>query len=188
MFPYSQSNSQQSQTIAALQWTTSSRRTERTCPTHPWPKCRTYLNYWQLIHDPKHSKLWLKLLSANEFGRLAQRVGRQVKGTNTIFFIHKDQVPKDRAKDVTYGSFICNMKPNKEEWEHTQLTAGWDRINYAEDVGMPTANMTLVKILLNSVISTIEAKYVMLDLKDFYLNILILFCGGRSPLPQLPHN
>jgi hypothetical protein len=55
------------------------------------------------------------------------------------------------------------MKPNKEEKECTQLTAGGDRINYPED-------KTLFKILLNSVISTKEAKCVMLDLKDFYLN------------------
>ncbi len=62
------------------------------------------------------------------------------------------------------------MKPNKEEKERTQLTAGCNRINYPEDVGTPNADMTLVKILLNSVISTKEAKCVMLDLKDFYLN------------------
>jgi hypothetical protein len=62
------------------------------------------------------------------------------------------------------------MKPNTEEKEGTRLTAGGDRINYTEDVGTPTANMTTVKILLNSVISTKEAKHVMLDLKDFYLN------------------
>jgi hypothetical protein len=31
--------------------------------------------------------------------------------------------------------------------------AGGDRINYPEDMGTPTADMTLVKILLNSVIS-----------------------------------
>jgi hypothetical protein len=37
-------------------------------------------------------------------------------------------------------------------------------------VGTPTADMTLVKILLNSIISTNRAKCVMLDLKDFYLN------------------
>jgi hypothetical protein len=37
-------------------------------------------------------------------------------------------------------------------------------------VGTPTADMTLVKILLNSVISTKGAKCVILDLKDFYLN------------------
>ncbi len=62
------------------------------------------------------------------------------------------------------------MKPNKEEKECTRLTAGGNKINYPQDVGTPTANMTLVKILLNNVISTKEAKSVMLDLKDFYLN------------------
>jgi hypothetical protein len=112
-------------------------------------------------------------LSANEFGRLAQGVGERVKGTNTIFFIRKDQVPKDRAKDVTYGSFSCDTKPNKEEKECTRLTAGGGRINYPDDVGTQTAYMTLVKILLKSMISTKEAKCVMLDLKDFYLNTLM---------------
>jgi hypothetical protein len=37
-------------------------------------------------------------------------------------------------------------------------------------VGTPTIDMTLVKILLNSIISTKGVKCVMLDLKDFYLN------------------
>jgi hypothetical protein len=35
--------------------------------------------------------------------------------------------------------------------------AGGDRINYPEDVGTPTVDMTLVKILLNSIISTKDA-------------------------------
>jgi hypothetical protein len=73
-------------------------------------------------------------------------------------------------KDVTYGSFSCNLKPNKAETHQTRLTTGGDRINYPEDVGTPTADMTLVKILLNSIISTKGAKCVMLDVKDFYLN------------------
>jgi hypothetical protein len=37
-------------------------------------------------------------------------------------------------------------------------------------VGTPTADMTLVMILLNSIISTKDAQCVTLDLKDFYLN------------------
>jgi hypothetical protein len=94
---------------------------------------------------------------ANEFGRLAQGVGGRVTGTNTIFFIQKDQFPIDRRKDVTYGSFGCKIKPNKEEKHCTQLTSGGDRIIYPEDVGTPTADMTLVKILLNSLISTKNA-------------------------------
>jgi hypothetical protein len=46
-----------------------------------------YLNYRQLMRDPKHRPIWSKS-SANEFGRLAQGLkdGR-VDGTNTITFI-----------------------------------------------------------------------------------------------------
>jgi hypothetical protein len=41
-----------------------------------------------------------------KFGQLAQGVGGRIKQpTNTIFFIHKDKVPKDQLKDDTYGSF-----------------------------------------------------------------------------------
>jgi hypothetical protein len=131
-----------------------------------------YLNYWQLIRDPKHKELW-NTSAANEFGRLAQGVGRRVKAINTIFFICKNQVPKDRMKDVTYRSFSCDMKPKKTETHQTRLTAGGDRINYPEDVGTPTAEMTLVKTLLNSIISTKGAKCVMLDAEDFYRNTLM---------------
>ena len=48
--------------------------------------------------------------------------------------------------------------------------AGGDRINYPEDMGTLTADMTLIKILLNSIISTKDAQCVTLDIKDFYLN------------------
>jgi hypothetical protein len=41
------------------------------------------------------------------------------------------------------------MKPNKKEEHCTRITAGGDRINYPEDVGTPTADMTLVKMLFN---------------------------------------
>jgi len=128
-----------------------------------------YLNYRQLIWNPKHKEIWSKS-AANEFGRLAQGVGGRVKATNTIFFISKNQVPKDRIKDVTYGSFVCDIKQNKTETHQTRLTAGGDRINYPEDVGTPTADMTLIKTMLNSLISTRGAKCVMVNIKDFYLN------------------
>ena len=71
---------------------------------------------------------------------------------------------------MTYGSFSCNFKPNKEEKERTRLTAGGDQINYPGDTGTPTADMTLFKIIMNSVISPKGARCMMIDLKDFYLN------------------
>jgi hypothetical protein len=103
--------------------------------------------------------------------RLVQGVGGQIKQpTNTIFFIYKDKVQKYQLKDVTYGSFGCKLKPNKEETHKTLLTAGVGRIIYPDDVGTPTADMTLVKTLFNCIISTDGAKCVMLDVKDFHLN------------------
>ena len=38
------------------------------------------------------------------------------------------------------------------------------------DCGTPTASLFTVKMLLNSVISTKGAKFMTLDIKDFYLN------------------
>jgi hypothetical protein len=73
-----------------------------------------YLNYRQLIRESKHKEIW-STSAANKFGCLAQGVGGRVKGTNTIIFICKDHVPKDRIKDVTYGSYSCETKLNKEE-------------------------------------------------------------------------
>jgi hypothetical protein len=122
------------------------------------------------MQSPKHREIWSKS-ATNEFGRLAQGLkdGR-VKGTNTIRFTRKDKIPQDRRKDVTYGSFSCDMKPNKTDTHRTRLTAGGDRINYPEDVGTPTADMTLFKILANSIILTPGAQCIMVDIKDFYLN------------------
>ncbi len=129
------------------------------------------MNYRQLLKDPKHAKVWA-YSAANKFGRLAQGVGRRIKGTstNTIHFIQKNQVPQDWTRDVMYGSFSCNFKPNKEEKERTRLTAGGDRINYPGDTGTPTADMTLFKMIMNSVISTKGARCMMIDLKDYDLN------------------
>ena len=50
------------------------------------------LNYRQLMKNPKYRKEW-SILSANEFGRLANGVGGRIKGTNTIKFIHRHEVP-----------------------------------------------------------------------------------------------
>ncbi len=129
----------------------------------------TYLNYRQLMRHPKYKKIWATS-SANEFGRRAYgtKDGR-VKGTQTIRFIQNEDVPGDRRKDVTYGSFSCDLKPNKAEKERTRLTMGGDRINYPDNCGTPTADMILFKILVNNILSTPKAKCLMLDIKDFYL-------------------
>jgi len=51
-----------------------------------------------------------------------------------------------------------------------RLTVGGNKVHYPGDVGTPTADLTLVKMHLNSVISTPGARYMTLDDKNFYLN------------------
>lgn len=127
------------------------------------------MTYRQLITHPDYQVAW-NHSSANEFGRLAQGIGGRVKGTDTIRFIHKDEIPHNRFKDCTYGKFVCEEKPNKAEVQRTRLTVGGDRINYPDEVGTPTADLLLVKTHLNSVISTPNARYMTIDISNFYLN------------------
>ena len=127
------------------------------------------LNYKQLMRNPKYKKKW-GISSANEFGRLANGVGGRTKNpTNTIKFIRRSEIPKDRTKDVTYGSFVCNMRPEKKEKERTRFVVGGDRINYPGEVATSTADMLVEKLLFNSVVSTKDAKFMTMDISNFYL-------------------
>eukprot|EP00970_Alexandrium_tamarense_P007415 scaffold1352_cov72-Alexandrium_tamarense.AAC.1 len=87
-----------------------------------------------------------------------------------MFFINKQDIPNDRFKDITYAKFVCDYRPGKSEPNRTRLTMGGDRINYPGEVGTPTADLLLVKILFNSIISTHGARCMTADIKNFYLN------------------
>ena len=56
--------------------------------------------YRHLIANPKPRAVWAHSYG-NKIGRLAQGMPGWNTGTNTIFFIRHDQLPRDRAKDVT---------------------------------------------------------------------------------------
>jgi hypothetical protein len=65
---------------------------------------------------------------------------------------------------------VCiNYRPEKDDPNQTRLTVGGNRVNYPGNCGMPTVNMVMVKLHLNSVILTKGASYCTIDLKDFYL-------------------
>ena len=95
-----------------------------------------------------------------------------VEGTNTIFFINKHEVPQEQFKYCTYGSIVCDYRKGKDEPNQTRLTVRGDRINHPDDCGTPTADLLTMKLLLNSTISTLGAKFFTLDIKNFSLNTL----------------
>ena len=103
------------------------------------------LEYRHLIENPKTRETWTHSYG-NELGRLAQGMPGRVNGTDTIFFIPRHSVPKERAKDVTYGLITCLIRPEKiDEPNRTRLVAGGDRVHYPFDAGTPTADLLTVK-------------------------------------------
>ena len=50
---------------------------------------------------------------------------------------------------------------------------GRDQTNCPFDCGTPTADLLTTKLLLNSVISTPGAKFMTIDISNFYLNTLL---------------
>jgi len=130
------------------------------------------LEYRQLLRDPAFRTEW-NLSAANEFGRLAQGIKnpdgtQRIKGTNTFFFIPKSQIPADRV--ITYGRFVCTFRPDKAEHNRTRLTVGGNRLAYDGDVSTDTAGLELIKIHWQSVLSTPNARYMTMDISNFYLN------------------
>jgi hypothetical protein len=113
------------------------------------------LEYRHLIQDETTFPVWNTAV-ANEFGRLAQGAGGRNEGSNTIFFIPRNVVPK--GKVITYGRFVVDVRPNKSETHRVRLTVGGNLIQYPGDVSTRSADLTTSKCLWNSTISTEGAK------------------------------
>jgi len=63
------------------------------------------------------------------------------------------------------------IRPEKiDELNRTRLVAGGNRVHFPCNAGTPTADLLTVKLLINSIISTEGAKFMTMDIKDFYLN------------------
>jgi hypothetical protein len=116
----------------------------------------------------KHNKLITKLKYRIKWMRSTANEINRLYNTTTIRFIQRSNIPKGRK--VTYGSFVVDIKNHKEEKERTRLTVVGDQIEYPGDKSTRTAGLTTAKILINSVISTLGAKFLVIDITNFYLN------------------
>ena len=88
--------------------------------------------------------------------------------TNTIAFITRKEIPHDPRKDVTYGKFMYSVRPEKKEKNRTRFTVGVDKIDYPVEVATPTADILVAKILFNSIISTKGARFMKINISNFY--------------------
>jgi hypothetical protein len=112
----------------------------------------------------KHQELITKLRYKIKLMRSTAIEINRLYNTNTIRFICRSNIPKGR--NVAYGSFVVDIKDHKEKKERTRLTVGGDQIEYPGDKSTCTAGLTTAKILINSVISTFGAKFLVIDIKN----------------------
>ncbi len=118
-----------------------------------------------LIKHPKYKGTW-----SNSLG---MEIRQLATTSETIFFIRKTEIPHHRRGNVTYGRIVCIYRKGKKDKYRTRITMGSNLINYPDNCGTPTADLLTVKPLLNSIISTPNAKFMSIDIKDFYLCTLM---------------
>ena len=106
----------------------------------------------------------------DEIGRLTDgRVGNSASiPSNTMAFVHWSELP--RGKKATYLRIVADYRSHKPNPNRVRWTAGDDKIHYPGTVSTPTAEMLTAKLLFNSVISTDNARFMGIDISDFYLN------------------
>ena len=88
-------------------------------------------------------------------------------GTKTICFIPCKSIPKDRK--FKYLRIVVDIREHKEVKERFHITVGGDKVEYPGKVTARMADTNTVKIHINSTISTQNARFVNLDIGNFYL-------------------
>jgi len=87
----------------------------------------------------------------------------------------------------TYVRVVVDYRPQKEDPNWIRVTLGGNLITYIGDTSTRTANLTMSKLLWNSVLSTERARYMCLDLKNFYLTAALDYYENmKIPLALFP--
>ena len=90
----------------------------------------------------------------------------EIQRTKTCFSIHRNKYPL--GEKFTYSRIICEICSQKKEAHIVWLTLGGDKFTFDRSVFTPKSKLTTSKLHWNSVISTPGAKYLMLDVNNFY--------------------
>ena len=117
------------------------------------------MEYRHLMKSPKYCHIY-GTSYRKELGKTTEGMPGLVKGTDTIFFIDKSNVPTTHCKDIPYVPIVVNYIPEKSNTYCRRLNIGGNQVNYPHERGMPTSNLLKVKLLLNSVVSTPGAKFI----------------------------
>ena len=149
----------------------------------------TISSYRKLMHDPATAEVW-QTAFGKDFGGMAQGCNKTGQtGTNAMFVMTHDEIRYALAakKFFTYANPVVDYRPQKDDPHRIRITAGGNLINYEGNASVRTADIDTAKIHWNSVVSTPNAKYMCLDIKNFYLTArLEYFEYMKIPLDLFP--
>jgi hypothetical protein len=87
----------------------------------------------------------------------------------------------------TYANPVVNYCPQKDDPHQIQIRVGENLINYKGDASVFMADLDTLKLHWNSVVSTENARYMCLDIKNSYLiAALEYFKYMKTPLSLFP--
>jgi hypothetical protein len=123
------------------------------------------------MKDPETAEVW-QTAFGKDFCGMAQgddKTGQ--KGTNSVFVMtHKEiDIAKAAGHKWTYSRVVVDYRPQKEDPNRIRIAVGGNLITYRGNTSTRTADLTTSKLLWNSVLSTEGARYMCLDIKNFYL-------------------
>ncbi len=91
------------------------------------------------------------------------------------------------GKKFTYANPVVDHRPQKEDPNRIRITAGGNLIQCESELSVRTADINTAKLHWNSVVSTEKAKYMCLDIKNFYLTAALEYYEYmRIPLSYFP--
>jgi len=115
------------------------------------------------LRKSSEGALW-EASNMDEWGRLMKGHQTMSDGyTDTLKFIAKKDIPS--GKKPTYMAVVCAFRPEKSNPRRVRFVAGGDQVQYDGNTYTKTADLTTVKVHINSVLSTPNAKHVTGDLK-----------------------
>jgi hypothetical protein len=141
------------------------------------------------MNDPAMAEI-RQMAFGKDFGGMAQSNNKMgQKGTNAMFVTTQDKIKQAVAagKIFTYMNPVADYRAQKEYPYRIRITAKGNLINYESNASMQTADLDTAKIHWNSVVSTPLARYMCLDIKNFYLTAALeYFEYSRMPLSLFP--
>ncbi len=91
-------------------------------------------------------------------------------GTDTIFVMDPKDVPNiPKNQPPTYAKVVIAYWLQKEDPYCIRITMGSNLINYPSELTTHTTDMMTAKLHWNSVLSTPNARYMCLGIRNFYL-------------------